>query len=59
MNKLDQERKAFEPLMLSYNHKGKWCWLSDRFCQKGLCKECQIYVDWKGSELILLEGVEK
>ena len=49
MNKLDQERKAFEPILLEHNHKGEWCWLTDRFCQEGWCEECQVYVDWEKS----------
>lgn len=26
------------------NHKGQWCPFDGRFCQEGLCIECEVYV---------------
>ena len=44
---LIEELEHYEADMLEFNHKGETCWLDTRFCQEGLCKGCQVYVDWK------------
>ncbi|KKN70441.1 hypothetical protein LCGC14_0431360 [marine sediment metagenome] len=28
------------------NHKGQWCYIQLKFCQEGICSDCQIYLDW-------------
>lgn len=50
---LEEEMKTFEADMLSYNHKGEFCWIKGLpFCQEGFCSECQIYVTWLESKIL-------
>lgn len=44
---MPEKLKAKEKPILG-NHKGCWCWLKPTtFCQEGICKDCQIFLDFE------------